>query len=58
MFGSEKHKDILIHINDILELKDNNQIEDVEYLLPIQGPEIAAVLLEGDAIEKMSKIPV
>ena len=42
VFGSEEHKDILIHfINDILELKDNNQIEDVEYLSPIQTPEIA-----------------
>ena len=42
VFGSEKHKDILIHfINDILELKDNNQIKDVEYLSPIQDPEIA-----------------
>ena len=43
VFGSEKHKDILIHfINDILELKGNNQIEDVEYLSPIQDPEIAS----------------
>ena len=30
VFGSEKHKDILIHfINDILELNGNNQIEGV-----------------------------
>lgn len=43
IFGSEKHKDILIHfINDILEFKGNNQIEDVEFLSPIQDPEIAA----------------
>ena len=43
LFGSEDHKDILIHfINDILELKDNNQIEDVEFLLPIQNLEIAS----------------
>lgn len=43
VFGSEKHKDILIHfINDILELQGNNQIEDVEYLSPIQDPEIAS----------------
>lgn len=43
IFGSEKHKDILIHfINDILELKDQSQIEDVEFLSPIQDPEIAA----------------
>jgi len=43
VFGSEKHKDILIHfINDILELKANDQIEDVEYLSPIQDPEVAS----------------
>ena len=43
IFGSEKHKDILIHfINDILELKNNSQIEDVEFLSPIQDPEIAS----------------
>ena len=43
IFGSEKHKDILIHfINDILELKDQSQIEGVEFLSPIQDPEIAA----------------
>ena len=42
VFGSENHKDILIHfINDILELKDNQQIESVEFLSPIQDPEIA-----------------
>ena len=43
VFGSEKHKDILIHfINDILELEGNNQIEDVEFLSPIQDAEIAS----------------
>jgi predicted transposase/invertase (TIGR01784 family) len=43
VFGSEKHKDILIHfINDILELECNNQIEDVEFLSPIQDAEIAS----------------
>jgi predicted transposase/invertase (TIGR01784 family) len=43
IFGSEKHKDILIHfINDILELEGNNQIEDVEFLSPIQDAEIAS----------------
>jgi predicted transposase/invertase (TIGR01784 family) len=43
VFGSEKHKDILIHfINDILELKDNDQIEGVEFLSPIQDAEIAS----------------
>ena len=42
VFGSEKHKDILIHfINDILELKGNYQIEEVEFLSPIQDAEIA-----------------
>lgn len=43
IFGSEEHKDILIHfINDILELEGNNQIEDVEFLSTIQDPEIAS----------------
>lgn len=42
VFGSENHKDILIHfINDILELEGNNQIDSVEFLSPIQDPEIA-----------------
>ena len=42
VFGSEKHKDILIHfINDILELKGNDQIEGVEFLSPVQDAEIA-----------------
>ena len=41
VFGSEEHKDILIHfINDILEFKDNDQIESVEYLSPMQNPEL------------------
>ena len=43
VFGSEKHKDIVIHfINDILDLKDSDQIENVEFLSPIQDPEIAS----------------
>jgi predicted transposase/invertase (TIGR01784 family) len=43
VFGTEKHKDILIHfINDILELKNNDQIQDVEFLSPIQDPFIAS----------------
>ena len=43
IFGSEKNKDILIHfINDILELKGKDQIESVEFLSPIQDPEIAS----------------
>ena len=42
IFGSEKNKDILIHfINDILELKGNGEITEVEFLSPIQEPEIA-----------------
>jgi len=42
IFGSEKHKDILIHfINDVLERKDNDQIEGVEFLSPVQDAEIA-----------------
>ena len=42
VFGSENHKDILIHfINDILELEGNNKIDSVEFLSPIQDPEIA-----------------
>ena len=42
VFGSEKHKDILIHfINDILELKGNDQIEGVEFLSSVQDAEIA-----------------
>ena len=43
IFGSEEHKDILINfINDILELEGNNQIEQIEFLSPIQDPEIAS----------------
>lgn len=42
IFGSEEHKDILIHfINDILGLKGNEQVQDVTFLSPIQDPEIA-----------------
>ncbi|BBB57765.1 MAG: Rpn family recombination-promoting nuclease/putative transposase [Proteobacteria bacterium] len=43
VFGSEQHKDIVIHfINDILELKGNDQIESVKFLSPMQDPEIAS----------------
>ena len=43
IFGSEKNKDILIHfINDILELKGGDRIENVEFLSPIQDAEIAS----------------
>ena len=42
VFGSEKNKDILIHfINDMLCLKGEEEIEEVEFLSPIQDPEIA-----------------
>ena len=42
IFGTESNKDILIHfINDILELKDDSKIEDVEYLATVQNPDIA-----------------
>lgn len=43
IFGTEEHKDILIHfINDVLELKGNDQVEDVTFLSPVQDPEIAS----------------
>jgi predicted transposase/invertase (TIGR01784 family) len=43
IFGSEKNKDILIHfINDILELEGSDKIKQVEFLSPIQDPEIAS----------------
>ena len=39
---SEKNKDILIHfINDILGYKGDNAVKEVEYLSPVQEPEIA-----------------
>ena len=43
IFGSEKNKDILIHfLNDILGFKGNNEIHNVEFLSPIQDPDIAS----------------
>lgn len=43
IFGSEKNKDILIHfINDVLELKNENRINEVTFLSTIQDPEIAS----------------
>ena len=43
LFGSEENKDILIHfINDILERKDSNKIQNVTFLSPIQNPDIAS----------------
>lgn len=42
IFGSEKSKDIVIHfINDIMEFKDAEQIQDVNFLSPVQDPDIA-----------------
>ncbi|WP_223245650.1 Rpn family recombination-promoting nuclease/putative transposase [Cardinium endosymbiont of Bemisia tabaci] len=42
IFGSEKHKDILIHfINDVLDLKKSEKIEKVTFLSTIQDPDIA-----------------
>ena len=43
VFGTEKHKDILIHfLNDILGQRDGIKIVDVEFLSPIQDPEALA----------------
>ncbi len=42
IFGTQKHKEILIHfLNDMIEFKDNAVIENVEFLKTIQDPEIA-----------------
>ena len=43
VFGTEKHKDILIHfLNDVLKLKGDRRIIQVQFLTPIQDPDIAA----------------
>lgn len=43
VFGTEKHKDILIHfLNDVLKLKDEQKIQEVQFLTPIQDPDIAS----------------
>ncbi len=43
IFGTEKNKDILVHfLNDILGLTGEAEIKDVDFLSPIQNPEIAA----------------
>jgi len=43
IFGTEKNKDILIHfLNDILGLTGEAKIKDVQFLNPIQNPDIAA----------------
>ncbi|MGI2298261.1 PD-(D/E)XK nuclease family transposase [Candidatus Cardinium hertigii] len=42
IFGSEKHKDILIHfINDVLDLKESDKVKEVRFLSTIQDPDIA-----------------
>jgi hypothetical protein len=43
IFGTEKHKDILIHfLNDVLKLEGAHVISEVKFLTPIQDPEIAS----------------
>ncbi|MDN5247831.1 MAG: Rpn family recombination-promoting nuclease/putative transposase [Wolbachia endosymbiont of Tyrophagus putrescentiae] len=43
IFGTEKNKDILIHfLNDILGFTGLDEVQEVEFLSPIQDPEIAA----------------
>jgi predicted transposase/invertase (TIGR01784 family) len=43
IFGTEKHKDILIHfLNDVLKLQGTHVISEVKFLTPIQDPEIAS----------------
>jgi len=43
VFGTKKHKDILIHfLNDVLKRSGEQMITDVQFLSPIQDPEIAA----------------
>jgi predicted transposase/invertase (TIGR01784 family) len=43
IFGSEKNKDILIHfLNDILGFVGSQAIQSVEFLSPLQDPDIAA----------------
>ncbi|MBS0621598.1 MAG: Rpn family recombination-promoting nuclease/putative transposase [Verrucomicrobia bacterium] len=42
IFGTEKHKDILIHfLNDMLDLKEGKRIADVQFLKTSQDPDIA-----------------
>jgi len=43
IFGTEKHKDILMHfLNDVLNPRDGIHILEVEFLNPIQDPEVLA----------------
>jgi len=42
IFGTPKHKDILIHfLNDMIDFKDNAIIETVSFLKPSQDPDVA-----------------
>ena len=43
IFGSKEHKNLLISfLNEILEKKSKNRIQDVKFLSPYQKPEVAA----------------
>jgi len=43
IFGNEKNQDILIHfLNDMLIFKEREAITEVQFLRPVQDPEIAA----------------
>lgn len=43
IFGNEKNQDILIHfLNDMLIFKERQKITEVQFLRPVQDPEIAA----------------
>ena len=43
IFGTEKNKDILIHfLNDVLNLTGEAKIKNVQFLSPIQNPDITA----------------
>jgi predicted transposase/invertase (TIGR01784 family) len=43
IFGSEKHKDILIHfLNDMIQFDEGLPIQDVTFLKTVQDPDIAA----------------
>ena len=43
IFGEERNKDIIISfVNDILELKNAEKIQDVSFLPPAQNPEISS----------------
>ena len=57
IFGSEKNKDILMHfINDVLELKNNDKVQEITFLPTIAVPEIAAK--KQSAVDVLCKGPV